>query len=461
MSARIELGRFLDTEESCELSVDKLMTGRTAIIAKTGYGKSWTLRRIAEQLLDLGYPLGIIDPEGEHVSLAEAYDMLIISPDGDVDLAKEGSPERLAKAAVRGVSFVLDLSKYMTKPEVAAGLVADVIKALMDQKGDGFLVMVDEARELAPERGARSQLGKHASTTETWITALATRGRKRGVGLVFTTQRPQLVSKTVLSQAENKIVLRVEYNADLAAIGKFLGLDKAVIRRIRRLNQGEAYIEGPFVDRAGFIRVGEVKTAHLGSTPQVKPRPPPSLSEVVSYITADLGRLVAAEEAAAEAEKPEAPPAEPREKARVEEKVRKISVGLESAFTMPSERLTSPELRDLLEERNKARKMLELLEESREEMREEVYEFLREEYERTLNEFEAKIAPYRREAKISELVLEAALKDRELKLRFLDGQARGFLYGIRTWRVRRRLEREIRELEERLARVREILSSLE
>ena len=170
---------------------------------------------------------------------------------------------------------------------------------------------------------------------------------------------------------------------------------------------------------------------------------------------------MAAEEAAAEAEKPEAPPAEPREKARVEEKVRKISVGLESAFTMPSERLTSPELRDLLEERNKARKMLELLEESREEMREEVYEFLREEYERTLNEFEAKIAPYRREAKISELVLEAALKDRELKLRFLDGQARGFLYGIRTWRVRRRLEREIRELEERLARVREILSSLE
>ncbi len=469
MSATVELGAYLDSEEPCELKISKLMTGRTAVIAKTGYGKSWTLRRIAEQLLDAGYPIGIIDPEGEHVSLADEYEMLVVSPKGDVDLAGGGSIKRLAKAAVRGVSFVLDLSMYVSKPDVAAGLVSDLIRELMEQRGSGFLVMIDEARELAPERGAKSQLGKYASQTELWVNALATRGRKRGVGLLFTTQRPQLVSKTLLSQAENKIVLRVEYNADVGVISRFLGLDREVTRRIKQLNPGEAYVEGPFVDRPGFVKVGPVRTAHLGTTPLVKPRPPPSLAEVVSYITSDVSALMEAQ--APERKRAEAPEGkrareevetgEPkRARRRGAEEAAKRRPGLEAAWEMPSERLESDELAELVRRRNELRRMLELLEESRGEMREEVYEFLREEYEEALGGVERRIEPFRREARLSELIIEAALQDRQLRLRFLEESGGGIFGGLRKWFERRRLQSEVRLLSEKLSRVRVILQEL-
>ncbi len=474
MSDTVELGAYLDSEEPCELKISKLMTGRTAVIAKTGYGKSWTLRRIAEQLLDAGYPLGIIDPEGEHVSLADEYEMLVVSPKGDVDLASGGSIKRLAKAAVRGVSFVLDLSMYVSKPDVAAGLISDLIRELMEQRGSGFLVMIDEARELAPERGAKSQLGKYASQTELWVNTLATRGRKRGVGLLFTTQRPQLVSKTLLSQAENKIVLRVEYNADVGVISRFLGLDREVTRRIKQLNPGEAYVEGPFVDRPGFVKVGPVKTAHLGTTPLVKPRPPPSLAEVVSYITSDISALmesrVAHEREEVATPKREGPPkeekegVEPREtrkaKERRGEEAAKRRPSLEAAWEMPSDRLESEELAELVRRRNELRRMLELLEESRGEMREEVYEFLREEYEEALSGVEKRIEPFRKEARLSELIIEAALQDRQLRLRFLEGSSGGALGVLRKWFVRRRLRSEIQLLSEKLERVRGILEEL-
>ncbi|RLG39654.1 MAG: hypothetical protein DRO01_05300 [Thermoproteota archaeon] len=472
MSDTVELGAYLDSEEPCELKVSKLMTGRTAVIAKTGYGKSWTLRRIAEQLLDAGYPIGIIDPEGEHVSLADEYEMLVVSPKGDVDLAGGGSIKRLAKAAVRGVSFVLDLSMYVSKPDVAAGLVSDLIRELMEQRGSGFLVMIDEARELAPERGAKSQLGKYVSQTELWVNTLATRGRKRGVGLLFTTQRPQLVSKTLLSQAENKIVLRVEYNADVGVISRFLGLDREVTRRIKQLNPGEAYVEGPFVDRPGFVKVGPVKTAHLGTTPLVKPRPPPSLAEVVSYITSDISALMegpAPERGRVEAPAPEGERAreegaetrEPKKtRRRVGEEAAKRRPGLEAAWEMPSDRLESEELAELVRRRNELRRMLELLEESKGEMREEVYEFLREEYEEALGGVERRIEPFRREARLSELIIEAALQDRQLRLRFLEESSGGALGALRKWFERRKLHSEIQLLSEKLERVRGILEEL-
>ncbi len=458
----MELGAYVDTGEPCLLEVSELVTGRTAVVAKTGYGKSWTMRRVAEGLLELGLPVGVIDPEGEHVSLADSYDMLVISPEGDLDLARGGSPERLARAALSGVSFVLDLSGYSADPKTAAEVTSSLLRSLMDQRGEGFLVMIDEARELAPERNARSILGKYASETAVWVNSLATRGRKRGIGLLFTTQRPQLVSKTLLSQAENKILLRVEYNADLSVMARFLGLDRELMGRIRRLERGEAYVEGPFVGRPGLVKVGGVKTAHLGTTPSVKPRPPPSLADVVAYVTAGPPSLPSESEGREVGKGGDGGKGVGgRRSGRVirdREAVGTLDLRLESAWSMPSERLTSGDLEDLVRARDEVERMLGMLEESKGEMRAEVYEFLRGEYERSLEELERAISPYRREAIVSELVLEAALKDREMRIRYLRETRSGIIGRIRAWREIRRMEAEMGDLSDRLARVREILA---
>ena len=447
------LGKDVDTDEDVKLRVPELLTGRTAVIAKTGYGKSWTIRRIAEQLLEKGYPLGILDPEGEHVSLADSYEMLILSPDGDVDLRK-ASVRKLVKMSVEGVSFVLDMSKY--RPEEASSLAAKLMQELMNTGAKGFLVIVDEARELAPERGARSVFGEHAELTSTWLTTLATRGRKRGIGLLFSTQRPQLVSKTLISQVENKVILRVEYNADISVIAKFLGLDRETVRRIRKLDKGVAYVEGPFVDRPRFVRVGEVKTRHRGETPTPVPRPPPSLDEVVKYLMEP--DLVDSD---AEEEEVEKVPTKGREGPKREAKSPKVNKGrvrLKEVWSVPSSRLTSKPVRELVANRDHYRALLKRLEERKGEMKESVYEILRRQYEEELNSLEKSLEPYVKEAEESLLLVEAAMEDRKNRLLVLQEET-----GVK--RVKNlvkvlRIRMEIRRLQDKRKKLIKILRYL-
>ncbi len=462
----VTLGKEVETGKEIELKIPELVTGRTAIIAKTGYGKSWTIRRIVEQLLYKGYPVGIIDPEGEHSSLAEIFDLLIISPEGDIDLTK-ASPRRLAQVAVRGVSFILDLSKY--SPEVSSELVANTLEALMNVKSeDGFLVVVDEAKELAPERGAGSTLGKNASLTATWLNALATRGRKKGLGLLFSTQRPQLVSKTLLSQAENKIILRVEYSRDISAIVEFLGLSKGVARRITRLDRGVAYVEGPFVERPSFVRIGEVRSVHLGSTPNPKPRPPPSLKEVVNFLS--LGEIATS----SEGEKGAGSGLEGLEKKEKKEEVhedeevgerkvrRRGRMGIRSpeVFSLPPRNLRSRIVKDLIKKRNEMRSLIDTLESRKGEMKDHVYQLLLEEYERELGKLEDKLEPYKEEARESILMLEAAIEDRKNMIVSLSRRKGLFRKLLNIWKVIR-LKREMKSLEKRLKKARLIFNELE
>jgi DNA helicase HerA-like ATPase len=48
-----------------------VVTRHLAILAMTGAGKSWTSRRIIEQLADKNYPIVIFDPHGDYTGLAE------------------------------------------------------------------------------------------------------------------------------------------------------------------------------------------------------------------------------------------------------------------------------------------------------------------------------------------------------------------------------------------------------
>ncbi|MCD6348607.1 MAG: DUF87 domain-containing protein [Candidatus Korarchaeota archaeon] len=465
----IVLGTDVESGDDFLLKIPDLVTGRTAVIAKTGYGKSWTIRRIVEQLLEKGYPVGVIDPEGEHSSLAEVFDLLVIAPDGDVDLTK-ASPKRLAQVAVKGVSFVLDLSKY--DPEVASDLVASILEELVKIGSEGgFLVVVDEAKELAPERGAGSTLGKHASLTVTWLNTLATRGRKKGIGLLFSTQRPQLVSKTLLSQAENKIVLRVEYSRDISAIVEYLGLSREMARKISKLDRGVAYVEGPFAERPAFVKIGGVRSAHLGSTPSPKPRPPPSLKEVVRFLSVRPEVDITVESKREEFRKEKShkkvkvskeekvPPKRPQK--RIVRARKGVAIRSSEVWSLPPARLNSKIVRDLVAERDEMRELLRTLESRKDAMDEAVYDLLREEYEKELSRLEEDLEPYRRDALEAVLVLKAAIEDRRNLIETLSSKKTNLLRKLLVrWRIRR-LRGEIKSLKKKLKKAREIQRKLE
>ncbi len=58
--------------KAAHLDLDALLRGRLLIQANSGKGKSWLLRRIAEELFGKVQVI-IIDPEGEFATLREKF----------------------------------------------------------------------------------------------------------------------------------------------------------------------------------------------------------------------------------------------------------------------------------------------------------------------------------------------------------------------------------------------------
>ena len=75
-----EIGRVLETQESFQLDVGSVVTGRTFIASITRWGKSWTCRKIVEQCFGHAGII-LVDPEGEYSSLRERFPFLIIGKD--------------------------------------------------------------------------------------------------------------------------------------------------------------------------------------------------------------------------------------------------------------------------------------------------------------------------------------------------------------------------------------------
>ena len=417
-SDEIALGGELPAGSEVSVDAAKLLTGRTAVISKTGYGKSWTMRRLIEGLLERGYAVGVVDPEGEHVALRDSYDVVLIGRGLDIDLGEVDLNKLVRVVLRRGASFALDLSSYLDLPEAISSL-AKFLETLLvlaqsEKKSGwkgGLLLAIDEARDLAPEKGYTSVYGKRAGIVRRSLEAIATRGRKRGVGLLFSTQRPQLISKTLLSQSENKIVLRVDYPGDLSVLRKFLGVSKQVAEIVAKLRKGEAYVAGPFVEKPAFVKVGDIKTKSLGETP--------------SPI---------------------------RRRVKVEDVVLAV---LENAPTPGVEALevVDEDVASLLLDEKRIKHLMKILEEekSAERMSEDIYRKLRREYQEELAVIQEGLDPHRKVAKETLLDLRSRMKDKELRKREMSRRIeRGMstpFYGIELERMEKEVEQLRKEIE--------------
>jgi hypothetical protein len=274
--------------------------GRSLIASVTRYGKSWTNRRLVEQLVGKA-GIVIIDPESEYSSLRSEFPFLIIGK--DVPLQVE-TAEFLAETTLKEeLSVIIDLS--MVDIEVGKEFVSSFINRFMFLETTAkkpYLFVVEEADDFAPERGVAKATSLEAMKN------LAKKGGKRGLGLIITTHRPAFVSKMVLSQCTTlKMIGRIEWDSDLDVIKEFLQVSPLVLRRPRKdgtpvsdglphvdsLEPGQFYVGGSAVEHEGFVKVGGVKSAHLGATPDLVPPTPKELAAVVKRLSASLPQIIA------------------------------------------------------------------------------------------------------------------------------------------------------------------------
>jgi DNA helicase HerA-like ATPase len=105
------------------------------------------------------------------------------------------------------------------------------------------LVVLDEAQNYAPEQ----QTGWLARVRPAFdaVFAIASEGRKFGVGLVVATQRPARVNKDVLSQCNTHMIFRVANVEDLAAIaGSFEAASQPLLTQLPGFDTGCCVIGG-------------------------------------------------------------------------------------------------------------------------------------------------------------------------------------------------------------------------
>ena len=167
---------------------------------------------------------------------------------GDVDSLQD----LVAPGGPRGL--VVDLGSLETPGEKAVAA-ESVLAALWRRREarEPTLVVIDEAHNVCPwEPGdpVTALATEHAAR-------FAAEGRKFGLYLLVSTQRPQRVNELVVSQCDNLVLMRMASAADLAYVSARLSYaPQSLLERATSFGLGEALVAGKISSHPAFIRFG-------------------------------------------------------------------------------------------------------------------------------------------------------------------------------------------------------------
>ena len=158
---------------------------------------------------------------------------------------------------------VLDLSGFRShwEPKVAALAVLDHLWATRELRKPA-LIVIDEAHNLC---SAEPITPLDTALTER-IVQIAAEGRKYGLWLLLSTQRPSKIHPNALSQCDNLALMKMSSPHDLAELADYFGYAPAdLLARSPHFTQGQALFAGGFVPEASVVQIAARLTQEGGS----------------------------------------------------------------------------------------------------------------------------------------------------------------------------------------------------
>jgi DNA helicase HerA-like ATPase len=155
--------------------------------------------------------------------------------------------------ARRPAATVLDLGGYDRSEEQLAVALA-VLDDLWARRGERrpLLIVVDEAHNLCPP-DPETPLGVAVRDR---LIQIAAEGRKYGLWLLLSTQRPSKVHPGIVSQCDNLTLMRMNSRDDLEQLASVFGfVPRGLLAQAARFRQGEALLAGGFVPMPSVVRV--------------------------------------------------------------------------------------------------------------------------------------------------------------------------------------------------------------
>lgn len=252
---------------------------RHAYVGRAGYGKTNGAKVGVEALLAQQPParVCIIDPTDAWWGLrlsadgrAPAHPVVIFGGEhGDLPLT-EASGETIGLAIARSAqSCVVSLANFIgetARRRFAAGLLA----ALYEHNREPLHLVVDEADTLAPQKPI-SPLDNEVLAR---MQQIVRRGRIRGFVPWLITQRPAVLNKDVLSQADVLVAFNLTSSNDRAAIGAWIegqadrSEERTMVAQLPRLPRGSALVWAPGAGRLETVAFPLTTTFDSGRTPR-------------------------------------------------------------------------------------------------------------------------------------------------------------------------------------------------
>jgi hypothetical protein len=275
-----------------------LLRTRLLVQANSGGGKSFLLRRLAEEMFGHVQVL-LIDPEGEFATLREKYEYVLVGKGGETPADCRSAGMVAQRLLELNASAVCDL--YELKPSERHRWVSLFLNALIDapkRLWHPLVVIVDEANLFCPEKGAGESEASDA------MISLATRGRKRGYTVVFATQRLGKLRKDAAAELLNVLIGQTFIDIDRKRAAEALGIPRSEERafndEMKIIEPGHFYALGRAISKERIlVKVGGVTTTHEEPgrfRRSTEPPPPPEKLKKLLPKLADLPK--AAEEKA-------------------------------------------------------------------------------------------------------------------------------------------------------------------
>lgn len=264
-------GRALKVGRGFSVPLDSWATTgeRDAILASSGMGKSYLTGVLIEETIENGGLVCVIDPEGEHFTLAERYPMMVIGGEhGNLPLEEDMIDLYIEAMLQQKLSAVFDLSEYLDEEQQQLyAIIAEHLFQLEQKYRAKVRIVVEEAQIYAPQRGVGGRPKKGQKNPVQMSQKIAKRGRKRAIDSLWATQRPASLNKDILSQCNRFWFGGITSEQDYKAIKPYLNQAGISFEAIKALNPGEFYYYGKSETR--LVKVRKRLCKHAGATPEV------------------------------------------------------------------------------------------------------------------------------------------------------------------------------------------------
>ena len=266
------------------------LDSRLAIVGTSGSGKTYAAKGLLERVMAGGGRVCVMDPLGVWWGLGKGADgadppfpvVVFGGTRADVPL-DPGMGAALGRlVGQEPMACVVDVSDFGSAGSRRA-FMTEFMTALYDANTEPLHLVLDEADLWAPQRTQPDGLELLGRMEE-----IVRRGRVRGFVPWLITQRPAVLHKDVLSQADILVSMKLTSSQDRAAIGRWIEgqADRAEGRRILgalpQLRRGEGWVWAPGEGVLAQVSFPRILTLDSSQTPkrEVQAGVPPVLAAV-------------------------------------------------------------------------------------------------------------------------------------------------------------------------------------